>query len=98
RGRFATIADRPEPAFSAFSPKRSVHTAIESPHSLAAAAITGRRPRGRSSALQSSSIPVTPDADIHARYPQRHQRSARARAFVDFLTTVFAQQARSAKS
>ena len=34
----------------------------------------------------------TPDADIHAVYPQRHQRSARVRAFVDFLTTVFAQQ------
>jgi len=37
----------------------------------------------------------TPDADIHAVYPQRHQRSARVRAFVDFLTTVFAQQAAS---
>jgi len=34
----------------------------------------------------------TPDADIHAVYPQRHQRSARVRAFVDFLTTVFARQ------
>jgi DNA-binding transcriptional LysR family regulator len=39
----------------------------------------------------------TPDADIHAVYPQRHQRSARVRAFVDFLTTVFAQQAASGK-
>ena len=35
----------------------------------------------------------TPDADIYAVYPQRHQRTARVRAFVDFLTTVFAQQA-----
>src|SRR5689334_13951968 len=40
----------------------------------------------------------TPDADIHADYPQRHQRSARVRAFVDFLTTVFAQRAQSAKA
>jgi DNA-binding transcriptional LysR family regulator len=35
----------------------------------------------------------TPDADIYAVYPQRHQRTARVRAFVDFLTTIFAQQA-----
>lgn len=27
----------------------------------------------------------TPDADIHAVYPQRHQLAARVRAFVDFL-------------
>ena len=27
----------------------------------------------------------TPDADIHAVYPQRHQTAARVRAFVDFL-------------
>jgi LysR family transcriptional activator of dmlA len=27
----------------------------------------------------------TPDADIHAVYPQRHQLSARVRAFVDFV-------------
>ena len=27
----------------------------------------------------------TPDADIHAVYPQRHQRAARVRAFVDFV-------------
>ena len=40
----------------------------------------------------------TPDADIHAVYPQRHQRSARVRAFVDFLTTVFAQRAGSGKA
>ncbi|HVE49245.1 MAG TPA: LysR substrate-binding domain-containing protein [Casimicrobiaceae bacterium] len=37
----------------------------------------------------------TPDADIHAVYPQHHQRSSRVRAFVDFLTTAFAQQAAS---
>ena len=35
----------------------------------------------------------TPDADIHAVYPQRHQRSARVRAFVDFLTTTFTHRA-----
>ena len=27
----------------------------------------------------------TPDADIHAIYPQRHQLAARVRAFVDFV-------------
>ncbi|MDB5894870.1 MAG: LysR family transcriptional regulator, partial [Rhodoferax sp.] len=27
----------------------------------------------------------TPDADIHAVYPQRHQMAARVRAFVEFL-------------
>lgn len=31
----------------------------------------------------------TPPADIHAVYPQRHQVSARVRAFVDFLATHF---------
>lgn len=31
----------------------------------------------------------TPSADIHAVYPQRHQVSARVRAFVDFLATHF---------
>ncbi len=31
----------------------------------------------------------TPPADIHAVYPQRHQASARVRAFVDFLATHF---------
>lgn len=40
----------------------------------------------------------TPDADIHAVYPQRHQHSARVRAFVDFLTTAFAQQAGSGRA
>ncbi|MCP5280851.1 MAG: LysR family transcriptional regulator [Rhodoferax sp.] len=34
----------------------------------------------------------TPDADIHAVYPQRHQASRRVRVFVDFLATAFAQQ------
>lgn len=32
----------------------------------------------------------TPPADIHAVYPQRHQHTARVRAFVDFLATQFA--------
>lgn len=31
----------------------------------------------------------TPPADIHAVYPQRHQLSARVRAFVDFLANHF---------
>lgn len=33
----------------------------------------------------------TPDADIHAVYPQRHQLSARTRTFVDFLADSFAR-------
>ena len=36
---------------------------------------------------------VTPDADIYATYPQRHQLSARVQAFVDFLAKSFAQVA-----
>lgn len=40
----------------------------------------------------------TPDADIHAVYPQRHQRAARVRAFVDFLAMSFAQQATAGES
>jgi LysR family transcriptional activator of dmlA len=32
----------------------------------------------------------TPPADIHAVYPQRHQHTARVRAFVDFLAAQFA--------
>lgn len=40
----------------------------------------------------------TPDADIHAVYPQRHQMAARVRAFVDFVALSFAQQATSGKS
>lgn len=35
----------------------------------------------------------TPDADIHAVYPQRHQMSMRVRTFVDCLTVTFAQEA-----
>ncbi|MDM0021319.1 LysR substrate-binding domain-containing protein [Variovorax saccharolyticus] len=40
----------------------------------------------------------TPDADIHAVYPQRHQLAARVRAFVDFLALSFTQQAAVAKT
>jgi LysR family transcriptional activator of dmlA len=40
----------------------------------------------------------TPDADIHAVYPQRHQLAARVRAFVDFVALSFSQQAASGKS
>jgi LysR family transcriptional regulator, transcriptional activator for dmlA len=32
---------------------------------------------------------VTPNADIHAVWPQRHQRTVRVRAFVDFLAHAF---------
>jgi DNA-binding transcriptional LysR family regulator len=39
----------------------------------------------------------TPDADIHAVYPQRHQLAARVRAFVDFISLSFNQQAATAK-
>lgn len=39
----------------------------------------------------------TPDADIYAVYPQRHQLSARVRAFVDFLALSFPQQTASAR-
>lgn len=35
----------------------------------------------------------TPDADIHAVYPQHHQASRRVRVFVEFLAASFAQQA-----
>jgi LysR family transcriptional activator of dmlA len=38
----------------------------------------------------------TPDADIHAVYPQRHQSAARVRAFVDFVALSFSRQAGSA--
>jgi LysR family transcriptional activator of dmlA len=34
----------------------------------------------------------TPDADIYAVYPQRHQLAARVRAFVDFVALSFNQQ------
>ncbi|XAH23503.1 LysR substrate-binding domain-containing protein [Xylophilus sp. GW821-FHT01B05] len=33
----------------------------------------------------------TPDADIYAVYPQRHQMSARVRAFVDFLAAALSR-------
>jgi len=39
----------------------------------------------------------TPDADIHAVYPQRHQRAARVRAFVDFVALSFSQRAATGK-
>jgi DNA-binding transcriptional LysR family regulator len=34
----------------------------------------------------------TPDADVYAVFPQRHQLSARVRAFVDFLARSLAKQ------
>ncbi|RZL90533.1 MAG: LysR family transcriptional regulator [Variovorax sp.] len=37
----------------------------------------------------------TPDADIHAVYPQRHQLAARVRAFVDFAALAFRPQAQA---
>ncbi|SDH83911.1 LysR substrate-binding domain-containing protein [Variovorax sp. OV700] len=40
----------------------------------------------------------TPDADIYAVYPQRHQLAARVRAFVDFLALSFTQQVAAAKT
>jgi len=40
----------------------------------------------------------TPDADIHAVYPQRHQLAARVRAFVDFVALSLSQQAASSKA
>ncbi|MGJ7508388.1 LysR substrate-binding domain-containing protein [Variovorax sp. GT1P44] len=39
----------------------------------------------------------TPDADIYAVYPQRHQLAARVRAFVDFLALTFTQRAAAAR-
>ncbi len=36
---------------------------------------------------------MTPDADIFAVYPQRHQLAARVRAFVDFVALSLAQRA-----
>lgn len=39
----------------------------------------------------------TPDADIHAVYPQRHHMAARVRAFVDFMALSFTQQAATSK-
>lgn len=40
---------------------------------------------------------ATPDADIHAVYPQRHQLAARVRAFVDFMALSFTQQAAASR-
>lgn len=40
----------------------------------------------------------TPDADIHAVYPQRHQSAARVRAFVDFVAQSFTQHPAAGKS
>lgn len=39
----------------------------------------------------------TPDADIHAVYPHRHQLAARVRAFVDFVALSFSQHVASSK-
>jgi LysR family transcriptional regulator, transcriptional activator for dmlA len=39
----------------------------------------------------------TPDADIHAVYPQRHQIASRVRAFVDFVALSLGQQAAASK-
>lgn len=39
----------------------------------------------------------TPDADIYAVYPQRHQLAARVRAFVDFLALSFTEQGAGAQ-
>ncbi len=39
----------------------------------------------------------TPDADIHAVYPQRHQMAARVRAFVDFVAQSLTQPGTSGK-
>lgn len=35
----------------------------------------------------------TPDADIHAVYPLRHQLASRVRAFVDLVALSLSQQA-----
>ena len=40
----------------------------------------------------------TPNADIHAVYPQRHQATARVRAFVDFVALSLSRTAGSAAS
>jgi LysR family transcriptional regulator, transcriptional activator for dmlA len=39
----------------------------------------------------------TPDADIYAVYPQRHQSAARVRAFVDFVALALSQQAKGGR-
>lgn len=40
---------------------------------------------------------TTPDADIHALYPQRHQLAARVRAFVEFLASSLVRPAANAQ-
>lgn len=40
----------------------------------------------------------TPDADIHAVYPQRHQLAARVRAFVDYVAQAFDGQLAASKT
>jgi DNA-binding transcriptional LysR family regulator len=40
----------------------------------------------------------TPDADIYAVYPQRHQLAARVRAFVDFSALSFSQHVATGKA
>jgi len=40
----------------------------------------------------------TPDADIYAVYPQRHQLAGRVRAFVDYLAQSLPRQSASAKA
>ncbi len=38
----------------------------------------------------------TPEADLHAVFPQRHQRAARVRLFVDFAAAALAEEASAA--
>jgi LysR family transcriptional activator of dmlA len=40
----------------------------------------------------------TPDADVYAVYPQRHQLAARVRAFVDFVAASLHQRAAVGKA
>jgi LysR family transcriptional activator of dmlA len=40
----------------------------------------------------------TPDADINAIYPQRHQSAVRVRAFVEFVTQALAAKPDGAAS
>lgn len=40
----------------------------------------------------------TPDADIYAVYPQRHQMAARVRAFVEFVMVMLGQQKERARA
>ena len=48
-------------------------------------------PAQRAAGAGAAAVLQTPDADIHAVYPQRHQVSARVRAFVDFVEQHFAK-------